>query len=298
LLIAFKKFGENMNIAFVGTGILGFPMAERLIKAGYNLIAYNRNIKKAMPLTDIGAKVTDKIETAVQTADTIILMLSDFTAIKDVLFQKDLLIMLKGKCVIQMGTISPEQSIELQDQLKLFDCEYFEAPVLGSINEVKNQKLIIMFGSTKEQYKNNKNLLSTFGSKLLYIGEVGKAAAIKLALNQLIASLTAAFSTSLAYIQKSGIDPDVFMEIVRGSAIYAPTYDKKLAKMLKQDFKQANFPVQHLLKDVELMKNEAESSNIESALLEALVQIIRNTLNKGYKDQDYSAIFMGIYDRR
>lgn len=287
-----------MNIGFVGTGILGFPMAERLIKAGYNLIAYNRTIKKALPLTDIGAKVTDKIETAVQTADTIILMLADFTAIKDVLFQKHLQIMLKGKCVIQMGTISPEQSIELQDQINLFDCEYFEAPVLGSINEVKNQKLIIMFGSTKAQYKNYKNLLSTFGSKLLHIGEVGKAAALKLALNQLIASLTAAFSTSLAYIQKAGIDPDVFMDIVRGSAIYAPTYDKKLVKMLKQDFKQANFPVQHLLKDVELMKNEAESSNIESALLEALVQIIRNTLNKGYKDQDYSAIFMGIYDRR
>ncbi len=287
-----------MNIAFLGTGLLGFPMAEKLIDEGHEVVVYNRTIQKALPLKDLGAEIAENVEHAVRNSNIIILMLTDYVAIKEVLLRSKICALLNGKCVIQMGTISPVQSKELQKKLEPLDCEYFEAPVLGSINEVKNRNLIIMVGSTQKQFEKYKTLFRTFGSKILHIGEVGQAAGLKLALNQLIASLTAAFSISLSYIQKNGIDVELFMDILRASALYAPTFDKKLPKMLTQDFKQANFPVQHLLKDLELMINDSKRLNVETGTLESLSAIIRNTLDRGYKDQDYSSIFMGIYDRR
>ena len=86
-----------------------------------------------------------------------------------------------------------------------------------------------------------RGLYKIFGTNIFYVGKVGKASALKLALNQLIASLTAAFSVSLSYVQKNEIDSELFMDILRKSALYAPTFDKKLANYESQNFDKTNF---------------------------------------------------------
>ena len=224
-------------------------------------------------------------------------MLSDFAAIKELIFDKKIEDLLKGKCILQMGTISPLENIELNQFCTGNECEYLEAPVLGSINEVKNKNLIVLVGGEKALFKKYKNILELFGTNVTFIGEVGKASALKLALNQLIVSLTAAFSISLSYVKKNEIDTNVFMDILRKSALYAPTFDKKLSNYENQNFDKTNFPLQHMLKDVKLIKDEADRFDVDSGLLSAIEQIINKALDKGFKDKDYSSLFMGIYEK-
>ena len=123
---------------------------------------------------------------------------------------------------------------------------------------------------------------------------VGQAAALKLALNQLIASLTASFSLSLGFVRRAGIDVDLFMETLRKSALYAPTFDKKLSKMRTRDYGEANFPTRHLLKDVLLLKEEASSLGLETASVEAAENIVRRAVELGYASGDYSALHEAV----
>ena len=87
------------------------------------------------------------------------------------------------------------------------------------------------------------------------------------------------------------------MDIVRKSALYAPTFDKKLSNYENQNFDKTNFPLQHMLKDVKLIKDEADRFDVDSGMLSAIEQIINKALDKGFQDKDYSSLFMGIYDK-
>lgn len=126
--------------------------------------------------------------------------------------------------------------------------------------------------------------------------QVGTGAAVKLALNQLIASLTVGFSTSLALLQKNNTDIDKFMEILRPSALYAPTFDKKLQRMLDREYSNPNFPTKHLLKDVLLFTKEAEAAGLDTSMLVGLQRVISSTVDRGLDFTDYSAVHEGVSD--
>ena len=123
---------------------------------------------------------------------------------------------------------------------------------------------------------------------------VGAAAALKLALNQLIGSLTAAFSFSLATVLRRGIDVETFMGILRESALYAPTFDKKLPRMLERDFARPNFPARHLRKDLALAVEQGRELGLETAAVEAVQRIVERAMERGFADEDYSALYNAV----
>jgi 3-hydroxyisobutyrate dehydrogenase len=126
------------------------------------------------------------------------------------------------------------------------------------------------------------------------MGQVGTAAATKLALNQLIGSLTSAFSISLALVQNSNVNLEAFMDILRQSALYAPTFDKKLQRMVDQNYSNPNFPTKHLLKDMHLSRTAAQAHGIDTQLIEAIIQITERSIQQGQGDSDYSALYSTI----
>jgi 3-hydroxyisobutyrate dehydrogenase len=127
------------------------------------------------------------------------------------------------------------------------------------------------------------------------MGNVGKATAAKLAVNQLIASLTSAFAMSLGYLRESGVNVNRFMEILRNSALYAPTFDKKLKRMLTRNFNNPNFPVKHLLKDVDLMLTEFAKKGINIDTLEGVKKILLKNLDRNEAEMDYSALYNAVH---
>ncbi len=283
-----------MKVAFLGTGLMGLPMAQKLLDAGIQVIAYNRTPEKLEPLKAAGAQVVTHSYQAINSADSIILMLSNAAAIYSVLLSDRSWRTVAGRTIIQMGTITPAESREIRDAVVAAGGEYVEAPVLGSIPEAKAGKLIVMVGAFQEQYDRHLDLLKKFGPEPVLVGSVGSAAALKLALNQLIASLTTAFALSLGFVQTQGVNVDVFMEILRKSALYAPTFDKNLQRMLEGNYDNPNFPTKHLMKDTELFISEAKSAGLNVASLEGVREIIERAMKMSFSNADYSSIFSAV----
>ncbi len=283
-----------MKIGFLGTGLMGLPMAKRLINANIPVIAYNRTTSKLQPLQEMGAEITTEAAAAIKNSEGIILMLSNAAAIEEVLLSPNSKLELQGKTIIQMGTISPSQSISISKKIMACGGEYLEAPVLGSIPEAETGKLIVMVGGNSQQFEKWRILLKNFSPDPLFIGEIGTAAALKLALNQLISALTSGFALSLGLVQRQGVNVELFMQILRQSALYAPTFDKKLSRMLDRNYANPNFPSKHLLKDTKLFIDEAKLSGLNTSSSEGVLQILEMAVKMNLADGDYSALFSAI----
>ena len=244
---------------------MGQPMAGRLLAQGYSLLTYNRTSEKAQTLKSAGAEIVETPVEAIRQADCMVLMLADAVAIQDVIFSQEVRSELSTRTVIQMGTIGPSESQKFQREVNATGGDYLEAPVLGSIPQAEVGRLIVMVGASPEQFEQWSPLFRCFGPDPLLIGPVGKAAALKLALNQLIASLTAGFALSLGIVQHEGLSVDQFMDILRGSALYAPTFEKKLPQMVSGNYENPNFPTRHLLKDVDLILNTVKGMGLDAS---------------------------------
>jgi 3-hydroxyisobutyrate dehydrogenase len=282
-----------MNIALIGTGLMGQALAEHLLDCQHDLTVYNRSTEKAQQLQQIGASLALDAQTAVNAADTILMMLSDADAIHAVLDSIDLN-SLNHKMLIQMGTIAPDESREIAKRIRTHGGRYLECPVLGSLPEARSGTLILMAGGEQADYAAALPLLEQLGKQTQLIGDVGQGATVKLAMNQLIAGLTATFSLSLALVEKEQIDVDKFMSIVRDSALYAPTFDKKLDRMLQRDYSNPNFPTKHLAKDTRLFLSVAEQLGLDTRALEGIKGLLETSLEMGLADTDYAAIYAAI----
>ena len=284
-----------MKIGVMGTGLMGRPMASRLIQGGHAVLAYNRTRSKAEPLVSEGARLCARPSEIIEEARAVVTMLSDAQTTAEVLgLQEARGPSFAGTTVIQMATIAPSESRQLMSAVARRGGEYFESPVLGSIPEARSGKLILMVGATEEQYAKWRDVLTLFGSTVRLIGPVGAAACVKLAMNQLIAALTIAFSESLALVRKEQVDVDAFMAIARESALYAPTYDKKLSRMLERDFANPNFPTKHLLKDVRLFRKAGAEVGIDTGTLRAFERLLDRAVEGGLAEADYAAVYESV----
>jgi 3-hydroxyisobutyrate dehydrogenase len=282
-----------MKVGFLGTGLMGEPMVERLLVNQIPVVAYNRTEAKLANLESLGVTPASA-EEAIAQSDCVILMLSDAQAISEVLLSKFAKSLLAGRTIIGMSTISPTQSRAIRDEVVAASGEYIEAPVLGSIPEAKLGNLIVMVGAEPDQFQKWSAVLKYFGPEPRLIGEVGTATATKLALNQLIGSLTAAFGLSVGFVDRYGVNIEIFMDILRASALYAPTFDKKLSRMLERNYSNPNFPTKHLLKDTNLFLTESEQLGLTSPNLAGVKQILEQAISMGLANADYSALFEAI----
>jgi len=289
---------RETSVGLLGTGLMGRPMALRLLSEGFQVTAWNRTESKTVALEAAGAVLAPSAGDAVASSDVVILMLTDAEAVTETILTNPAQQHLPGRTVIQMGTISPGESCRICREVQRSGADYIEAPVLGSIPEAADGKLVVMVGAEPELYQRWLPVLSCFGSDPSLIGPVGRAAALKLALNQLIATITTAYAASLGLIRRSGVDVAAYADIVRHSALYAPTFDKKLARMLERDFAPANFPARHLLKDVRLFAEESAVQGLFTPHLAGVASILEKTIDKGLGDADYSGLADAVDPRR
>ena len=278
-----------MKVSVLGAGLMGSPFSLRLLGEGHEVTVYNRSSDKLTHLISKGANITTNPFDAIANSKIIIMMLSGYSAITEVLFSTP--IDMKDKLFVQMGTISPNESRELFTRISRLGAKYIEAPVLGSIPEALSGKLIVMVGGSLDDFNYVVPILDCLGENPILIGDVGTAAALKLAMNQLIAALTTAFSLSLGFCMRNGVDTEIYMDVVRKSALYAQTYDKKLKKYLERNFDGANFSAKHLNKDVNLFLADAESLGMDCSSLQGIAKITAQAIKQGLGDKDYSAIY-------
>lgn len=283
-----------MKVSLIGTGLMGGPMALRLHEQGHTVTVWNRSADKLTPLTEAGLEPAQTPAEAVKASDVVILMLADAPAIESVLDQiPDEL--WQDKLLLQMSTIAPEQSRQIAGRLRHAGARSLECPVLGSTPQARDGSLILIAAGPEATVDEARPLLEDIGKSLHVVGtDPGQAAAAKLALNQLIPSLIAMFGLSLHYVQRHEIHPEDWMKILRESALYAPSYDKKLDRLLSADFEQPNFPVKHMLKDVGLFLDTASPLGLDTRMLESLNQLLQKCAAAGLSESDYSAVGQAV----
>jgi len=280
-----------MKISLLGVGLMGQPIALRLAQCGHDLWVWNRSPEPLQRAAEAGLEVAPDLAAAIGQGEVILLTLSDAAAIESVLLTPEVIPLLRDKSVVQMGTIAPGESRAIGGQVTRAGGVYLEAPVLGSIPEARSGRLIVMVAGPEPAYQHCLLMLRCLGKDVEYIGAVGQAAATKLAMNQLIASLTAGFSQSLGLIRAEGVDVEQFMGLLRESALYAPTFDKKLQKYLLHDYSHPNFPLKHLIKDTGLFLRVAEEAGINGAISKAMLEVFQHGQEAGYGEEDYSSLY-------
>lgn len=278
-----------MEISLLGTGLLGSAIAERLLRCGHALTVWNRNPERYAPLLALGARAATTPATAVTAAELVITVLSDGATTSAVLLDQAGEA-LAGKLVLQVATIAPEESQVLAAALAERGAELLELPVLGSKPEALAGTLQLMAAGRPEALERARPVLADLGGEPHHLGPVGAALTTKLALNQLIASLTHSFSLSLHLVQQGGVEVEAFMAILRASALYAPTFDKKLAKELADDYANPNFPTAHLRKDLQLFLEAAGGAGLNTEGLSGLARLLERATAAGLDDLDYSAL--------
>jgi 3-hydroxyisobutyrate dehydrogenase len=280
-----------MHVAVIGTGLLGTAVAERLQAARHRVIVYNRTAAKAEPLRALGMTVADSPAHAIRTADCTLLFLADAAAIQSLVLNADTRSALPGRTMVQMGTISPEDSRVCLKAVTASGGDYLEAPVLGSMAEARAGSLLVMVGGTDAQFQQWSPLLRSLSKELRLVGPVGQAATLKLALNQLIAAETAGFALSLALIRHAAVPVELFMSILKQSALFAPTFEKKLPRMQSREYHDPNFSTRHLLKDVDLFLSVAQHHGVRTTGLEGIRGLLTDAIAHGHADVDYSALY-------
>ena len=280
-----------MDISLLGCGLLGTAIGERLLARGYRLHVWNRRPERTQTLVAAGAQLVSSPAEAVAAGDLVITVLSDGPITAEVLLNQAGTA-LPGRLVLQVATIAPAESRDLAIALQQRGAHYLETPVLGSRPEALAGCLQVMVGGERADLERARPVLTALGGEPRHLGPVGSALHTKLALNQLIASLTHSFSLALHVVQQAGVEVDAFMAILRDSALYAPTFDKKLAKELADDYSNPNFPTAHLRKDLQLFVDAAAALQLETLGLEGLTKLLQRATPAGLDTLDYSSLHL------
>ena len=278
----------TVTVALLGTGLLGSAIASRLLAVGCSLRIWNRDRARCEPLISAGAQCFDNPAQAIAGASTVITVLRDGPVTSEVVAS---LGALNQSCVMPMGTMGISESVALEAQVLHRGGLYLEAPVLGSRPEALAGRLLVMAGGEQAVFDQQRVLLSHLAEEPKRMGPVGTGAASKLALNQLIASLTHGYSLALRLVQASGLDVDSFMNVLRPSALYAPTVDKKLKRMLAHDYSDPNFSTSLLRKDLNLFLREANLAGVNADALEGLSSLLMRAEGTDLDAGDYSALY-------
>jgi 3-hydroxyisobutyrate dehydrogenase len=278
------------KVGFVGLGSMGLPMAGRLVQAGYQLVTYNRTRVKAEPLKG-RAEITQTQREVAEKADPIVLMLADTTAVEDVLFSSQGMYerLASGKTIINCSTILPSASKRMMERLKRKNVGYVEAPVVGGPSMATQGELIVMAAGERERYEDFLDVLRAFASKVFFTGRVGTALAVKLALNQMAAVSAQSLAESLVFVEKTGVDPSLFVQILNSTGYRTSFSEQKGPLMVKGDYRPSFF-LKHMLKDLDLVDETAKDNHIYMPLTSQARSSYTAANNLGLAEKDFSAI--------
>ena len=223
------------NIAFVGIGLMGLPMAARLVQAGYPLSAWNRTREKALPLAGYGANVADTLADAVRSADIVITMLEAGPVVKRVV-EAMLPDLRAGTLVIDMSSTKQSEAREIQQILAARQVAFLDAPVSGGVVGAEAGTLAIMVGGQPDDFRRAEPLFQVMGRPTL-VGPTGSGQIAKLC-NQLIVGGTVAIvAEAMLLAQAGGADPAAMRKAIRGGFAESRILELHGQRMLERNFK-------------------------------------------------------------
>ena len=272
---------------------MGLPMAKNILKAGYNLKAFNRSQNKAEPLRELGAEITTTIDGAVKDSDVVITMLTDDTAIDDVMNSSDFLDNLKsGATVIDMSSVKPTTATKHGNNLKSKNINYLDAPVSGGTIGAEEASLAIMVGGEQKVFDEVIDVLKVMGNPTL-VGPLASGQVSKLA-NQIIVGLTiGAVAEAVTLCEKAGANPNKMIKALSGGWADSKILQTHGKRMIDKDFTPKGRTSVHL-KDMNNILECANSYNTHLPISNLIKEMYKSLVENGHGETDHSSLYKEI----
>jgi len=281
------------KIGFIGIGLMGLPMSKNLVKAGYNLTVFNRSKNKAEPLKEFGAKISNTLKDAVDGSDIVITMLTDDTAVDEVMNNSDFLNNLKpGAIVIDMSSVKPTTATKHGNNLKLKNINYLDAPVSGGTIGAEEASLAIMVGGEQNIFDDAFDILKKMGNPTL-VGPIGSGQVSKLA-NQIIVGLTiGAVAEAVTLCEKAGADPNKMIKALSGGWADSKVLQTHGKRMINKDFTPKGRTSVHL-KDMNNILECANNYNTHLPISNLVKEMYKSLVENGHGETDHSSLYKEI----
>lgn len=279
------------KIGFIGTGIMGKPMAENLIAAGYRLNIYARHPGKVKGLVEKGANLFDTIIDMAGESTLIITILPDSPDSEEVITGRNGIIKGAGKntMVIDMSSIDPIVSIRIGKKLKDKGIAFIDAPVSGGEEGAVKGKLAIMAGGSTSDFDRAEPLFRILGSSYILTGDIGSGNFTKLA-NQIIVALNiAAIGEAFLLAEKAGLSLETVYKAIKGGLAGSNVLDSKAPKIINKDF-SPGFKTKLHYKDIRNTLSAADSLGVPLPLTSFMSEVLKSLKNSGYSDADHVSI--------
>lgn len=273
------------RVALLGTGIIGSGMAANIAKAGIDLTVWNRTRAKAEGL---GATVADSPAEAVAGADVLITVLADGDSVATAVREAA---PAAGTVWLQSATVGVEGSAALAALADELGLVYVDAPVLGTKGPALAGQLTVLASGPESARSVLDPVLEAVAAKTLWLGEAGQGSRLKLVVNAWVLTIVEGVAESLTLARALGVDPQLFLDAVKGGALDAPYVQVKGAAMLAGDF-DPQFPLWGAAKDARLISEAGEAAGVELAIAAALREHFDRAVAEGHGDKDMTATFL------
>jgi len=281
---------DKPAVALLGTGIMGAGMARNIAAAGLPLTVWNRSAEKAAPLIDAGAVVAASPAEAVEDADVVVTMLFDTASVAEVM-RAAAPGLGDGTVWLQMATVGVAGTDELAALADELGVIFVDAPVLGTRKPAEDGALVVLASGPDEARESVEPVIEAVSARSTWLGAAGAGTRLKLVANSWVLTVVEGIAESLTLAKALGLDPQHFLDVVKGGAMDAPYVQLKGAAMIAGDF-TPSFGLDGAAKDADLIVAAARGAGVELDVLEAVRGHFARALADGYGDQDMAATFL------
>ena len=281
-----------MRIGFIGLGNMGAPMAGHLLKAGHEVIVYNRTAEKVQPLVNLGARRASKVA-EVCVAEVVLTMLADDPALENVTYGENNILesLPKNSIHLSCSTISIALSDRLTSDHQRAGQHFVSAPVFGRPEAAAAAKLFVVAAGNAPAVNKCQLIFDAIGQRTFRFGDKpSKANLVKLSGNFLITAVIESLGEALAFVGKGGVDQREYLEFLTSTLFNTPVYKTYGTLVVEKKFQPAGFPAPLGLKDVRLALQAAESLRVSLPLADLVRNRFLTLLADGHESLDWSAI--------
>jgi 3-hydroxyisobutyrate dehydrogenase-like beta-hydroxyacid dehydrogenase len=280
------------NLGFVGLGVMGSQMVNRLIDKGHVVTGYNRTRAKAEWLIRKGMRWADSPRAVAQSADVVFTMVTNAIALTTITEGPDGLLagFSAGKILADMSTVSPAVSRALAAKIREKGADLVDAPVSGSVITLQEGKLSVMVGGRRETVERVRPLLLDIGPKVTHVGDNGLALSMKIATNLSLAVQMLAFCEGVLLAEKSGIAREVAVDVLTHSAVASPMIQYRGPFVLGQP-EEAWFDVNMMQKDMLLAMDLGRQLNVPLPTTAVSNEFLTAARGMGWEKKDFAVVF-------
>ena len=285
----------SKNVAILGLGTMGSGMAANLLKAGFSLSVYNRTASKAQTLVNQGARLASTPAEATIGASVVISMLADDEASRKVwLGERGALESVgEGVTLVESSTVSPAWISEFAALAEKRGANLLDAPVTGSRMQAEAGQLSFLVGGNNAALEGATPVLKAMSKEIVHLGSVGSGAKMKLINNFLCGVQVASLAEGLTWIERSGLDREKALAVLKSGAPGSPLLGAISARMVNQNY-SVNFLLSLMTKDLLYAQNEAASLNVDLKTAEVARSLFEAAIAKGLGDEDMSSVIEPI----